>query len=75
MAVPKRRQSNSRTNKRRTHDSLTAPNIAKLENMAKSSKGKSKRFICPQCKQRKTPHTICHNCGFYKGRQVIEVER
>ncbi len=76
MAVPKRRQSNSRTNKRRTHDSLTPPNIASLENIQKGgTKGRSKRFICPQCKQRKIPHTICHNCGFYNGRQVIEVER
>ncbi len=75
MAVPKRRQSTSRRDKRRTHDALTVPNIPNLENMQKGSRGRSKRFICPQCKQIKTPHTVCHNCGFYNGRQVIEIER
>ncbi len=73
MAVPKRRQSSSRSGKRRAHDGLTPPNIP---NLSKSKKGaRSKRFFCPQCKQIKTPHAVCHNCGFYNGRQVIEVER
>ncbi|MGR3320167.1 MAG: 50S ribosomal protein L32 [Candidatus Anammoxibacter sp.] len=74
MALPKRRQSKSRRNKRRTHDSLTAPNIPSYSNMQKGSHGRSKRFFCPQCKQIKVPHAVC-NCGFYNGRQVIEIER
>ncbi|MDD5668647.1 MAG: 50S ribosomal protein L32, partial [Candidatus Omnitrophica bacterium] len=28
----------------------------------------------PQCKQPKLPHRICKVCGFYKGRQVIEIK-
>jgi large subunit ribosomal protein L32 len=29
---------------------------------------------CPQCHQPKLPHRVCANCGYYDGRQVIEVE-
>jgi large subunit ribosomal protein L32 len=29
---------------------------------------------CPQCHQPKLPHRVCANCGYYGGRQVIEVE-
>ncbi|WP_424337431.1 50S ribosomal protein L32 [Hydrogenispora ethanolica] len=26
---------------------------------------------CPQCHESKLPHTVCSNCGYYKGREVI----
>ena len=29
---------------------------------------------CPQCHQPKLPHRVCANCGYYAGRQAIEVE-
>ncbi len=29
--------------------------------------------ICPKCKKPVLPHTVCKNCGFYKGREVINV--
>jgi large subunit ribosomal protein L32 len=29
---------------------------------------------CPQCKQPKLPHRVCANCGYYAGRQAVEVE-
>jgi large subunit ribosomal protein L32 len=29
---------------------------------------------CDHCGQAKLPHVVCQNCGWYKGRQVIEVE-
>ena len=29
---------------------------------------------CPQCHQPKLPHRVCANCGYYGGRQAIEVE-
>jgi large subunit ribosomal protein L32 len=29
---------------------------------------------CPQCRQPKLPHRVCGNCGYYAGREVIEVE-
>ncbi len=75
MALPKRKHSNSRTGKRRSHDALYPPNIPSFESAKKTSGNRSKRFICPHCKQIKRPHTICHNCGYYHGRQVIAVER
>jgi ribosomal protein L32 len=29
---------------------------------------------CPQCKQPKLPHRVCAVCGYYNGRQVIEIK-
>ncbi|ODS33709.1 MAG: putative 50S ribosomal protein L32 [Candidatus Scalindua rubra] len=75
MALPKRRHSSSRTGKRRSHDALNPPNIPGFALAKKTSGSRSKRFICPHCKQIKRPHTICHNCGYYHDRQVIAVER
>lgn len=28
---------------------------------------------CSKCKNPKKPHTVCGNCGYYKGREVINV--
>ena len=58
MAVPKRRTSKAKRDKRRSHDSLTA----------------SARSICPQCSAPKLPHRVCPSCGSYRGRTVIETE-
>ncbi|RLD96412.1 MAG: 50S ribosomal protein L32, partial [Aquificota bacterium] len=30
--------------------------------------------ICPNCQEPKLPHRVCPHCGFYKDRQVLEVE-
>lgn len=57
MAVPKRRQSKARKNKRRTHDSLIAPNLTR----------------CSHCHKMILPHRVCPACGFYKGKSVIPV--
>jgi len=75
MALPKRRHSSSRTGKRRSHDALNPPNIPRSEFAKTTSGNRSKKFICPHCKQIKKPHTVCHNCGYYRGKQVIAVER
>jgi large subunit ribosomal protein L32 len=32
------------------------------------------RSVCPRCSQAKTPHVVCPNCGWYKGRQAVEVD-
>ncbi|MDA0711508.1 MAG: 50S ribosomal protein L32 [bacterium] len=56
MAHPKRRSSNSRTGKRRTHWNLKPP----------TPNG------CPNCGQQKLSHRICGNCGYYNGRAVIQ---
>ncbi|HZX60615.1 MAG TPA: 50S ribosomal protein L32 [Candidatus Methylomirabilis sp.] len=58
MALPKRRHSNARTRKRRAHDALSLPPLA----------------ICPQCRERMTPHRACPSCGFYRGRAVVKRE-
>ncbi len=58
MAVPKRKTSKSRRNKRRAHDRLPTPPQAK----------------CPQCSEPCMPHRVCPTCGYYHGRAVLEVE-
>jgi large subunit ribosomal protein L32 len=58
MAVPKRKKSKSRRDKRRTHQKTSAPNLTS----------------CPQCGDSRLPHHACPSCGTYKGRTVIEVE-
>ena len=56
MAVPKRKTSRARKNKRRAHDALRAPASSK----------------CPQCSEPKVPHRVCTHCGSYRDRTVIE---
>lgn len=58
MAVPKKKHSKSRTARRRATWKATPSSYAS----------------CPQCKQPKLPHRVCTNCGYYAGRQAIEVE-
>ncbi len=55
MALPKRKISRSRRDKRRTHQKLSIPNVVE----------------CPHCHQPKLPHRACPNCGYYGGRMVI----
>jgi ribosomal protein L32 len=58
MPVPKRKTPRAKTRHRRSHWKSVAPTYAS----------------CPQCRQAKLPHTVCQNCGYYGGRQVVEVE-
>ena len=59
MAVPKRRVSTTRRDKRRSSVwKLDAPTLT----------------LCPQCGEYIRPHRLCGNCGFYKGRQVVAVK-
>ncbi len=58
MAVPKKRQSQSRKRKRRaTHSRIDAPNV----------------IACPKCSEPKLPHQVCKSCGTYNGREVISI--
>ncbi len=55
MAVPKQRQSSSRTNKRRSQHKITAPGLNH----------------CPNCRSPRRPHRVCGVCGTYAGREII----
>ena len=59
MAVPKRKHSKARRDKRRS-------NVWKIEAPA--------LIKCPQCGEFKLPHRVCKACGFYKNREVIKKE-
>ena len=58
MALPKRKKSKSKRDKRRTHQKTDAPNLSD----------------CPECGEAKLPHHACPSCGYYKGRKAIETE-
>ena len=59
MAVPKRKVSQARRDKRRGSNwKLVAPALVK----------------CSQCGAFKLPHRVCKACGMYDGRQVLKVE-
>jgi large subunit ribosomal protein L32 len=47
MAVPKRKKSKSRRDKRRTHQKAAVPNLTS----------------CPQCGEARLPHHACPSCG------------
>ncbi len=72
MAVPKQKTSKSKKRKRRTHQGLNMPTIPKSQKVRAPS-AKSKRFFCEVCEQVKPSHSICPNCGSYKGKQAVDV--
>ena len=55
MAVPKRRHSSTRRDKRRTNWVLKAPLLGR----------------CAHCNQPVMPHRVCPHCGYYKGVAVL----
>ena len=59
MAVPKQKQSHSRTSKRRAQHKISAPSVNS----------------CPHCHQPRRPHRVCPHCGFYDGREVVDISR
>ena len=64
MPNPKRRHSNSRTRKRRTHDVMTVLHNAVDPN-------------CPLGPENCRPHPshrICPKCGYYNGRPVLQIK-
>ena len=56
MAHPKHKISKQRRNKRRTHDSLDIPTISN----------------CSNCGAAVLYHRVCPECGFYRGRLIID---
>jgi len=57
MAVPKQKHTKSRRNKRRANIFLKVSTLT----------------TCPKCGKPILPYTICFNCGYYKGMEVIDV--
>jgi large subunit ribosomal protein L32 len=59
MAVPKKKTSKSKSRSRRASAwTLKEP----------------PRSVCPQCRRTKLPHVVCPHCGWYHGRQAIELD-
>lgn len=58
MAVPARRTSTAKKNRRRTHYKLEVPGMNP----------------CPNCGELKKSHHVCPACGQYDGKEVISKE-
>ncbi len=58
MAHPKRRHSKQRTRKGRTHHKAEMPTLA----------------MCSNCGAWHVYHTVCNECGHYRGKLAIEKE-
>ena len=58
MAVPQRKTNQARKLKRRAHDALGPIRYSK----------------CTRCNSLTLPHSICENCGTYRGRALLAVE-
>ena len=58
MAVPKKRQSSARRDKRRAQHKAARPRLNE----------------CPRCHSPRLPHRVCPTCGTYAGREVITFE-
>lgn len=56
FAVPARKVSKTRKNKRKTHLKKSAPTMVK----------------CKNCGEVIAPHRACTKCGYYKGKEVIK---
>jgi len=57
--LPKRKYPKSSQGKRRSHLHLTPVHT----------------IACPQCDTLRLPHHACPNCGYYKGREAVEIEK
>ena len=59
MAEPKKRLTNTRSGNRKSHLAI-----------------KNKKFSkCSKCKEIKPSHTVCPNCGTYKGIKIINYKK
>jgi len=57
MAVPKKHTTKSARDQKRSHIFLKSINLTP----------------CPHCGKPKLAHTVCKNCGYYKGVEVLNV--
>ena len=54
MAVPKKKTSKARRDKRRAQHKIESPRLN----------------TCPQCGRPKRPHRVCQTCHTYRGREI-----
>ena len=60
MAVPKTKTSKARRDSRRAgNNNVVAPNLSE----------------CPQCHELNPSHTVCKACGYYDGKQVVDMTK
>ena len=64
MAHPKHKLSKQRRDKRRTHDKLTLPALSTWTLPALST--------CSNCGATVLYHRVCPECGYYRGRLMVE---
>ena len=57
-ALPKRKVSKGRRDRRRAHDHLTVVQLV----------------ACPQCHAMRLPHHVCPSCGSYRGMEVVQID-
>jgi len=57
MAVPRSHLAKGRQGRRRSHLALKKKSLVE----------------CSNCKKKRAPHTVCKNCGYYKGTEIINV--
>lgn len=65
-ATPKRKTSKSRTKLR--YGSFQTKVLKKLSNAVQL-------VPCPDCGAKRMAHTVCHGCGKYRGRQVLDKQK
>ncbi len=59
MGVPKRKRSHSRQHSRMANKHVATPTLIECPNAS--------------CEALIQPHTACPRCGYYQGREVIEI--
>lgn len=57
MAVPRHKHTRSSVGQRRMHIFITPASLT----------------TCQKCGKKARPHTVCGSCGYYKGKEVINV--
>ena len=57
MAVPKRKVSKARRDSRKANWKAVNPTLVE----------------CPHCKAMVRPHTVCSECGYYDGKEVVAI--
>lgn len=54
-ALPKKKHSRARKNKRRSQDKIDVGSL----------------ILCSHCRRPHLAHHVCPNCGYYRGREVV----